>query len=178
MTMPVTMPGAVMGEGSHQARVPTTARLETAGTDGSKRVRYNDAFEGFFYVNVGQARAREAVSDLSVDLRLYLLIEAELQRNGCVPIGPEGWTDLGVANADAEALIRSYQAVGILTNDSDIWCLHVNGRHAQRNTRKGRTRCGQAASVRANRKARPRRLGYSDLRRTERPFRPPGTRRA
>jgi hypothetical protein len=139
-------------------------------------------FEGLHYVRVGQARAREAalcMSPLPPSTRLLLLILAEVQINGCCPMGPEVWQPaLGLAEAEAADEIAALVAVGFLSGDSDLHCLHVHGRAA--NKRAGRRRsCGKDAQVgRSDKKARPRRKGYAPLIQSGRAFKPPCTRLA
>jgi hypothetical protein len=141
--------------------------------------RRGDDFEGFHYVRVGQARAREAAlceSGLGADARLLLLVLAEVQRNGCCPMGPEVWGPaLGVTAQEAAALIASLVSVGFLSEESDAYCLHVHGRAANKGAGR-RTWCGKTAATHPRRKARPRRRSYDWLRRTGLPFRPPRTR--
>lgn len=141
--------------------------------------RRRDDFEGLHYVRVGQARARAAAlctSSLDVQTRFLLLVLAEVQVNGCCPMGPEAWQQaLNVTSAEAEFLVKDFTAVGLLTEDSDLYCLHVHGRAVNKGA--GRRRfCGKEASGSARRKARPRAKGYPALHMTGRPFRPPATR--
>lgn len=138
-----------------------------------------DAFEGLHYVRVGQARARAAAlctSALDVQARFLLLVLAEVQKNGCCPMGPDVWGPaLGVSTAEAEFLAKDFTAVGFLTEDSDLYCLHVHGRAANKGA--GRRRfCGQeAAAAITRRRARPKARAYPSLVMTTAPFRPPGT---
>jgi hypothetical protein len=151
--------------------------LSTFGHDGGPRP---DAFEGLHYVRVGQARARAAAlctSALDVQARFLLLVLAEVQRNGCCPMGPDVWEPaLGVTLTEAELLVRDFTAVGFLTADSDLYCLHVHGRAVNKGA--GRRRlCGQeAAGANKRRRARPKARAYPSLVRTGTAFRPPGTR--
>jgi hypothetical protein len=138
--------------------------------------RRRDEFEGLHYVRVGQARAREAAlcrSSLDVQVRFLLLVLAETQINGCCPMGPDVWGPaLGVTTREAEFLVEDFTAVGLLTQDSDLYCLHVHGRAVNKGA--GRRRfCGKAASGNARRKARPRARGFAYLAMTGLPFRPP-----
>lgn len=144
------------------------------------RGRGNCDFEGLHYVRVGQARAREAAlceSPLPVAARLLLLVMSEAQVNGCCPMGPETWGDaLGVDHDEAREMIAAFAAVGFLTNDSDLHCLHVHGRAIDKGAGR-KKRCGKEAAVgRSDKRARPRRHGYDLLVRTGAPFRPPCTR--
>jgi hypothetical protein len=147
-------------------------------TEGSEPQRRPPQFEGFHYVRVGQARARAAAlcaSRLDAQARFLLLVLAEVQRNGCIPMGPDAWEPaLGVNLPTAELLVEQFTEVGLLGEDSDLWCLHVHGRMVDKGAGR-RSHCGKEAAGHARRKARPRHRGYLALTRTGLPFRPPGT---
>ncbi len=158
----------------------STPRTQSQTLDGRAPSRLGD-FEGMHYSRVGQARARQAAicsSDLDAQCRLLLLILAETQKNGCCPIGPETWEpSLGVGHEEAELLIKQFTAVGLLTEDSDLYCLHVHGRAVNKGAGGRQTYCGKQASTgRRDRVTRPRSKGFQPLVRTGRPFCPPGLR--
>ena len=142
-------------------------------------------FEGYGYVRVSQVRARESAlctSSLSTDARLLLLIHAETQRNGCCPMGPEAWVQgLGMDPEMAASMIGTLQEVGVLTVDSDVYCLHVHGRAINRGGARGRKWCGHQArpggtKIGRPKSARPRQKRYHLLKMTGRPFQAPGVR--
>jgi hypothetical protein len=137
--------------------------------------RGND-FEGFAYTRVSQPRARAAAlcsSALDVQARFLLLVLAEVQRNGCCPMGPEVWGPaLGISTGEAESLVKHFTEVGVLTEESDLYCLHVHGRAVNKGAGR-RLLCGKAAAGSPRRKARPRARAYPPLVMTGEPFRPP-----
>jgi hypothetical protein len=136
---------------------------------------------GYHYVRVGQARARAAAlcaSELDAGTRLLLLLLAEVQRNGCCPMGPEVWGPaLGVTADEAAFLLQQFILVGLLNEESDLFCLHVHGRAVDKGAGR-RLHCGKSAAAGPRRKARPKARKYPDLVRTGAPFRAPGQTRS
>lgn len=153
--------------------------LSTGELLGSMPAPRVQPLEGFGYCRVAQSRARASAlcsSGLPASTRLLLLILAEVQRTGCCPMGPETWEPaLGVTASEAELLIEELMDVGVLTGDSDLYCLHVHGRSVDKGGTRGRRGCGQAARAsKRKRVARPKARGYPVLARTVKPFVPPG----